>query len=304
MIAKAFYNNQEIGILEGENVKDLIEENFEIFKSTIRSNAGNDAGFELEKAWIIRIDSNICEFHVIAHGDDNLIRYDPIKDTMKQVVFQITGIPKEIFQDTYEFEITDRQKFNPFNTKNYTELSAVVGILEGCVDYLVRAAYPISTRMEIPSRIVFQAYPTLKNNNPALYVAQLMLRFNNITVSTTAKNQDIFELIKDLNDILIPMLTDDAKINGVELLYYHKTMYYFQRRNKITALKYYRKKSGKTQTEVAEAVGIGVRQYQRYEAIDSSLGDARGAVVDKIAETIGIDTKKIIKYGQAVLIEQ
>lgn len=134
MIAKVGFNDNAIGNIEGETVKELIEENFDLFKSVISDEAGNAAGFLLNKAWIVRINDNVCEFHVIAHGSDNLIAYDPTKDVPKEIIFNVHGIPVDEFNGIYEFEIKENEEFNPYDDKHFDNKSAVVGILEGCLD--------------------------------------------------------------------------------------------------------------------------------------------------------------------------
>ena len=65
MIAKVKFNDNVLGNIEGETVKELIEENFDLFKSVISDEAGNAAGFLLNKAWIVRINDNVCEFRLL-----------------------------------------------------------------------------------------------------------------------------------------------------------------------------------------------------------------------------------------------
>ena len=55
--------------------------------------------------------------------------------------------------------------------------------------------------------------------------------------------------------------------------------------------------SGKTQTEIAESIGMSLRQYQRYESKNSSLGDANKIIVNKIAELINVKPEQIINGG-------
>lgn len=72
-------------------------------------------------------------------------------------------------------------------------------------------------------------------------------------------------------------------------------------KNKITALKYYREKTGKTQKEVAYEIGISIRQYQRYEAVDSTLGATKLPIIEKVAEVVGVTADDIIKDGIVIL---
>ena len=297
MIATVFYKKDKIQEIKGDNVNDLIEDNFDVFKPYITKEAGNAAGYTLEKAWLSRIDNDICEFHVIAHGSDILINYDPLQDELKEVIFQITGIPTEEFEGTYEYEISEKKEFNPFDPEWEKDKSPVIGILEGCVDYLCEKKN--NEYIKYPTRLVQFQYPTLKKNNLQLYIIQVMSRFAVWRIRKTDKNKDIFKLIEKLNDALITIIDNDSP--DASSLFYHKTLYYLRRRNCITALRYYREKSGKTQNEIAEAIGISLRQYQRYESINSTLPNAKKAIIDRIAEEVGVKPSDLIKYGSIVL---
>ena len=136
MKSEAMYNGKHLGTIEGETVKELIEDNFTVFKKTISDNSGNAAGYILEKVWIERENDSVCKLHVIAHGSDNLINYNPIDDKSKEIVFDIIGISKENLANRYDFEIEEGKKFNPFDEEHFFNISSVVGILEGCVDFL------------------------------------------------------------------------------------------------------------------------------------------------------------------------
>ena len=76
-------------------------------------------------------------------------------------------------------------------------------------------------------------------------------------------------------------------------MFVHKTQYMLSLLNKKTALSSYREKYGKSRQQVADEVGISLRQYQRYEAVNSSMYDAKFTVVKKIADTLGISAEKI-----------
>lgn len=296
MIAKVKFNDKMIGNIEGESVRELIEENFDLFKPVVRDKAGNAAGFLLNKAWIVRMNKDVCEFHVIAHGDDNLIDYDPTKDVPKEIIFNVYDVPVEEFDGTYEFEIKENEEFNPFDDKHFDNKSVVVGILEGCLDS-VAYMNGIYLSSKVPSKSVNMSFPNLKNRNLPVYVSQLMTRFS-LLKNIKFREKECYNLIEKANNALAVLMDEDnTPIDGMELFYYHKTMHYFDRLNKITALKYYRKLSGKTQTEIAESIGMSLRQYQRYESTNSSLGDANKIIVKKIAELINVKPEQLINGG-------
>ena len=141
------------------------------------------------------------------------------------------------------------------------------------------------------------SFPNLKNRNLPVYVSQLMTRFS-LLKNIKFREKECYNLIEKANNALAVLMDDDnTPIDGMELFYYHKTMHYFDRLNKITALKYYRKLSGKTHTEIAESIGMSLRQYQRYESTNSSLGDANKIIVKKIAELINVKPEQLVNGG-------
>lgn len=89
--------------------------------------------------------------------------------------------------------------------------------------------------------------------------------------------------------------------NGSSTIYYYKARAIFTKMDKATALCYFRKQSGKTQTEVANELGISLRQYQRYESINSSLGYASKEMQQKVADAVGVPVKEIIQNEIIIL---
>lgn len=298
MQAEVKYQGIWVGDIKGETVKELIEDNYDIFKKYILRDTGNAAGYTLEKAWIERVSDDKCEFHVITHGDDNLINYDPTNDKSKEIYFDIFELRKEDFFGRYDFEIVENKSFSPFDDDNFSDLSFVVGMLEATIDFLSKntKAYYSEFNQNAPSQVISIKYPTMRKNNLPMYISQIMTQFSFYNVKKTTKNNMAFELIERCNNTLVDFLKNSSNydINASRILSYSKTKRYFDRLGKITALQYYRKKSGKTQQEVANAVGISLRQYQRYESINSTLGDTKQAIIEKIAETVGVEAKDIV----------
>lgn len=297
MKAEIFYDGIKLGNIEGNTMQELIEDNFNLLKDTISEKAGNAAGFSLERVWISQKNDKICELHVIAHGSDSLINYNPNEDEDEEIIFQITGLLENELKGEYEIEL-EENKFNPFDEIWHTNKSSVVGILEGCVDYLAQ----ISGRKEEPSMIVQRCHINLKEDNLSLYISQLMMQFGLASIKKTKENKDIFKLIEKTNNILVDLMEKDKKrITTEEIVVYYKTIGYFHKRNKITALKFYREEANKTQKQIAEAAGISLRQYQRYEAVNSTLGIANKSVVRRIADTLSVNTNDLVCHGTVVL---
>lgn len=78
--------------------------------------------------------------------------------------------------------------------------------------------------------------------------------------------------------------------------WYYKTKSYFDRLNKITMLAKLRDDAGLTQQQLADQVGITLRQLFRYEdAKSSSLGDAKYSVAEGLAGILGVETSQLVK---------
>lgn len=297
MKSNVCFNEKELGTIEGKNIVELIENNFDLFKGTIKKEIGNQSGYELNKVYIERTGEE-CLLHVIGQGDDSLLNYDPAEDQEKEIIFEIKGISADEFSGNYEFELTEGKKFSPYDEENFFDKSSALGVLEGTIDSFVN----IRKGVEYPTTRVWRQYPNLKKANISMYINQLMVQFGFLGIKKTQKNESKLQLIEKLVTVLGEMtFKDNDSLNAMEDLMYHKTLSYFRKEGKVTALKYFREKSGKTQSEVAEALGMSLRQYQRYEQINSSLGNAKRVVVEKIAEEIGVSVPDIIKDGMIVL---
>ena len=241
----------------------------------------------------------------MAHGDDSLIGYDPTKEEIKEVVIKIENIPIEEFDGIYEYELGKRE-FSPFDETFWKgNKVAVVGILETCIDYVSSGCRLYGDWHDMPSKVINTCYLTLKDNNLPKYIDLLLKTFEKKRIRRNSKNAAILDLIEKLKNELYRIMDEKPKrVGGQEFLYRYKTMDYFSKEGKITVLRYYREKSGKTPPEVAEEVGISLRQYQRYESIDSSLHLEKGVVIDKIAEIVGVTTSDLIDHGTVKLIKE
>lgn len=288
------YQGNTLGVFEGKDFRSAIEDNFSKIGEIIKKEAGNAAGYELEKVWV---ENNVL--HVMAHGSDTLLGYDPTDDQVKEICFTIEDI--EI--DSFEFEIKERKPFNPFAI-DVNDKAAAFGVLKGCVDFLVMEKYHGNMERYTfsPSEKVSIHCMTLQRTNASRYIEQLMKYFAEENIERTRKNQKVFDLIEKLNAALIDC-DPETGYDSIVSLYYHKAKYYLSRMNKTTALRNYRIAAGKTQKEMADILGIGIRQYQRYESLDSPLGNTTSLITEKIAEVFHVDSSDIVKDGEIVLVE-
>lgn len=288
------YQGKSLGVFTGKDFRSAIEDNFSKIGEIIKKEAGNAAGYTLEKVWVA---NNVL--HVKAHGSDTLLGYDPTEDPVTEICFDIEDI--EI--DSFEFEIKERTPFNPFAI-DVNDKVAAFGVLKACVDFLAMEKYRgnMDRYTFFPSEKVFMHCETLQKTNASCYIEQLMKYFAEERIEKTRKNQKVFDLIEKLNAALVDCDPATGR-DGLVSFYYHKSKYYLSRMNKTTALRSYRMAAGKTQKEMADILGIGIRQYQRYESLDSPLGNTTSLITEKIAEVLHVDSSDIVKDGEIVLVE-
>lgn len=296
MDIKIYYENTMIVSGTGDNVIAIVEDKFGKLIPTITKYAGNGAGCELVNVYMeYDTEKKVAWLHVFAHGSDGLIGYDATEDKDKEVVFRVAGVAAEDLPEKHIFELVEN-KFDPFNPKHLENKTVTLGILKQCADHLAESKGKYAPRV-LPSEMVDRKYPTMQKHNLPVYISQLMLQFSLAGVKKTEKNEKIFDLIEKA----IVALGGVKGVDETDIIAYYKTKNYFENAEKTTALQYYRKKAGLSQKEVADAVGMSLRQYQRYEAPVSGLGDAKKAVIEKIAEVVGCTMNDIICNGIPVL---
>lgn len=92
--------------------------------------------------------------------------------------------------------------------------------------------------------------------------------------------------------------TDKKKyqINRINLAHYERG------KDVVTALEYYRNKSGRTQQEIADTAGITLIKYKKYELAIEPLDEEKYGVVVKIANAVGTVPGNLVKAGQTQFI--
>ena len=73
---------------------------------------------------------------------------------------------------------------------------------------------------------------------------------------------------------------------------------YERGKDAITTLEYYRKKSGRTQQEMASIAGITLLKYKKYELAVEHLNEEKYGVVVKIANAVGTVPGSLVKDGK------
>lgn len=289
-------HGSEEWIFEGETIQELIENNFTKLDGVIKRQAGNIAGYVPDTVYTIFDEKQgYAKLCVVAQGNDNLSGYDPTKDSSKEMDFQLLDLTAEDLPEPYYFEIGP-QKYDPFSAANSHSTAERVGVLEAAVDYLAD-----TTNSKRPAETLIDQMETLRRNSFQVYLARLMTLFGFLRYRKTGKNEKFEALIQDLVISLQDVQQLTFQESGSSNIYYYKAKGFFMNMGKITALCYFRKKSGKTQTEVANELGISLRQYQRYESTNSSLGYASKEMQKKVADAVGASVKEIIEGEQIIL---
>lgn len=258
--------------------------------SIIKEELSNDTGYMLEKVWVETTDEKTW-LHVIGHGNENLIGYDEKDDPDKELIFELETDEK-LETGIIEVPLNPEKEFNLYTDYNKCSSLEAVGIFIRCLNHLTHSD-PVSLSFDLQ-------FPS-ERKPPAgeyTYTMKLYERFQQRHIKRTKKNEKVFNVI----DSLIPVVTMEKGVyDFTSEIYYYKTLRFFEMENKMTELAYLRKKSGKTQTEIAKEADISLRQYQRYEALDSSMGCAKMAVVERIADAVGATSDQLVYKGVVVL---
>ena len=294
---EARYGHKTINI-SGETPKDAVEAHFDAIGKL--ACIGNAAGWALERVWM-DFAHDRGYLHILAKGDDGLVSYDPTKDEPVETVVSIHGVKEGEANWPIEFELNEKAPFDPFSEDALLGKYSMIGVLAALWDR-VAENHSAKRAAECPSAITMNRMPTAYK-----FKADLFLRhIREISLPSKPKDDQatkrLLARIAEL-EARIPEASDDGEMNY--WICKAKTEFYFRKQGKITALAHYRKKAGKTQSEVAEEVGISLRQYQKYESVeDSHLGDAKYSVVVKIASAVGVEADDLVHYSSTRLVEK
>lgn len=281
---------------EGETIQELIENNFYKLDDVIQKKAGNIAGYVLDTVYASFDEEQGCaKLCVFAHGSDDLSGYDPTKDSIKEVDFQLLDFGAKDLPEPYHFAIMPN-RYDPFSAATRHSTAEKVGVLEAAIDYLAD-----TMNSKRPAETLVSQMETLRRNSFQAYLARLMTLFGFLRYRKTGKNEKFEALIQDLVVALQDVTQLTFQESGSSTIYYYKAKGCFMEMDKTTALCSFRKRLGKTQTEVADELGISLRQYQRYESTNSSLGYASKEMQKKVADAVGVSVKEIIEGEQIIL---
>lgn len=282
--------------IEGETLVSAIENNFAMIADVLH--LGNNAGYQLDAVRLEPVGDKM-QLRITAHGSDAKIDYDPTDDEPQEHRVEFSGVPAEELVP-HEFEMTSSKKeFDPFADLSYgMDDGWRAGVAFGLLDEV--SIHRCRIHDDCPLSITMSCkYPTLMQVSLEKYRAQYNRMLSNLHPNTDAGTQRLIDRANEILDAIGPKADCSMAFVGKA----HVSTY-FNRLGKETALQHYRTKSGMSQTALASAVGISTRQLQNYESIDSRLGDAKYAVVERLAEAIGCKPSDLVQDGIAVLVSK
>lgn len=279
-------NSYEHLTISGKDVDAAVESGISSIVSLYR--IGNEAGATFDRAWFVPA-GNVLELHILAHGSDLKVNYDPTNDPAQEYVVRITGVPEtELVAKEIEIRRNDAL-YDPFSDlsalPSYARLGTFVGLCDEISVNHCRIHEDCPVSLNIASR-----FPNMVSANTPRYISLMLHDVNQRHPLDDAETQRLMSRAEELSASVDPHDKDVMSY----CIYKAKTSVYFDQYGKITCLQYYRQRAGLTQAQLAEKVGISARQVQNYESQTSRLGDAKYGVVVKIAETIGCEPKNLV----------
>lgn len=290
--------------IDGETIVEAVEKVFPNINKY--ASIGNVAGVSYDRVWLDYSPSILggkggAVLHILSHGSDASIDYDATNDPAKETTLWIEATPDDL-PEPYEFTFTARPPFNPYDDRDDASGAELLGIFCAFVDEVEirHSKKPEDSILGISSTIG-NNYPTLSALKPELFVSlclQQLARFRPKADKATAK------LMERIQFLAGKISTLEKKNCTGYMLSYYATRNWLEKDGKITALAFYRKKAGKTQQEVADEVGMSLRQEQAYESTSrSALGDAKYSVVVAIAASVGAKPSDLVDGCCAAMVD-
>lgn len=288
--------------ISGESLVQAAEDYFDKISSL--TGLGNVAGMVFEKAWMIYEEGILggkggVALHIVAHGSDALIGYDATNDPAKEAVLWIDAT-REDLPARHDFEFREKAPFDPFDDAQVTTPTQAFGVALALIDEVGNYHSRITPDFNI-SNSLSVAYPTMQLVSPVRFMELARQR---LSQAHPKDDKDTQRLLTRISELVVTF-GESGKLekNGADQLMYYRTLHYFNTYGRVSALAHYRDKCGKTQKQVADEVGISLRQVQYYENPASTrLGDAKYSVVERLAEAVGVTPDKLVKGGLPVLI--
>lgn len=299
-------SDQRVLSLNGESIITVVEENIKSILSIAKSKLGNGAGYEIERVWLEYGDGILGGkgggiLHIVARGSDSLIGYDATEDPPKDTMLWIEGVSKEELPKAYEYPLTEvSSAFDPFGDASSWDSAMIFGTLRAIIDEIGNYHCLNTPDFDITEAISI-SYPTLTITDPKKYIELARQRMTLLRPKTDKVTTRLMLRVSELAELFYSF----NSISDGESLSYYRTRHYFDTAGTVTALADFRERSGKTQQQVADEVGMSRRQLQKYEApYGTNLGEAKYSVVERLAKAVGTTTDKLVRDGLPVLLRR
>lgn len=297
-------------IITGDNLKDACETNFQRLTRDLK--LGNDAGAKLDKitfsynADILSGKGGIV-MSITAHGSDTMPGYDPTNDAPRTSEVYIHGTPDDLPENP-EIELTEKSTYdriNPFSAGEDHNSWYTLGIICGIIDEIARNHSTRNPFEDDISYLVAKASPTLCAHNPLEFLARCQQKLKQVRVKNDGATTKLTTRMSELVITLAQKQGFGDEGEGSYQLGLFNTCYWFSLDGRVTALSVLRNKANKTQQQVADEVGISLRQYRRYEATaEAALCNANPATVAAVAKAVNATVSQIIDDdGHEILVD-
>lgn len=297
-------------IITGDNLKDACEANFQRITRDLK--LGNAAGAMLDKVtFAYRADAldgkGGIVMSITAHGSDALLGYDPTNDTPRTTEVYIHGTPDDLPEDP-AIELSEKSTYdriNPFSTADDHNSWYTLGIICGIIDEIARNHSTRNPFRDDISYLVSKASPTLCANDPLEFLARCQQKLNQVRIKNDGATAKLTTRISELVITLAQKQGFGDEGEGSYQLGLFNTRYWFSLEGRVTALSVLRKEANKTQQQVADEVGISLRQYRRYEATaEAALCNANPATIAAVAKAVNATVSQIIDDdGHEILVD-
>lgn len=219
-------------------------------------------------------------------------------DQTKDYVFALPGLKEKDVTKKYDLSFNEEDfDTDPF-TLSFASQEAALGALEATIDFLA------NLNGEKSPTAILRTKRHEERENTQKFLVLLLSTAGLLHYKRTSENM---RYIKQINE-LTKFTEDIVSMGYVEatraIMSYDITRAAFIDTKKITALKYYRRKSKKSQIDIANELGISLRQYQRYESNSTSLSSANKLIIEKLAELFNISEADLVEDGEVVLKKQ
>lgn len=297
------HGNGSVQTIKGDDLQSAIENSFGNIIREAGNKIGNVAGYTLDEVFAewkpgILGGKGGVELHVINHGSDDRVGYNPYEDAPKDTVFWIEA-SKDDLPERYTFELTEEKADTPFD---HTDNPAVAfGYAQGIIDEIYFHHCSLLPRKDDigVSAKVYDMFPTLAKTAPKAFIERCRQRMQGKRPKRDAETKKLMQRLDEL--LLFIYESPNAEICSASneftsMIYKAHAKRYFETQHCMTALEYYRRKADLSVAQLAEMVGLSERQIFRYEATrNSALGNASQVVINALANALNVAPTDLVK---------